>query len=411
MASQIPGYQVVRKIGDGGMSTVYLAIQFSIGREVALKVLSPELREDPNFAEKFYREAKIVGTLSHPNVISIYDIGQYQQHYYMAMDYLPGASCSDLAKNQRIPVAKTLQIVKDIAAALAYVHKQGYLHCDIKPDNILFRADGSAVLTDFGISRDLSDKSSDHIISGTPHYMSPEQAQGEHLGPGSDIYSLGVLLYELLTGKLPYTGADAIAVAIKHVSAPVPSLPIEFKKLQPLINKMMHKRASSRFHHADEVIEAINYIGAEYLDQEAIDLPFGLKLSFAGEKIKAVLSDLSGINQRLQFSPKHGLIFKCPFDDIELPDIEKLEQVMRQTTQYEPAGTAGANMANTNTTHLKNDIVALAIEAQQAKVLIPAWQVYLLGIVITAVLTFPYISDAMFELIGQFTRPSVRFVD
>ncbi len=173
MSSQIPGYQVVRKIGNGGMSSVYLAIQFSIGREVALKVLSPELRDDLSFAERFYREANIVGALSHPNVISIYDIGKHNQHYFMAMDYLPGPSCSDLVKDGQLSAVKSVHIVKDISQALAYVHEQGYIHCDIKPDNVLFRHDGTAVLTDFGIARELKNKSASNMISGTPHYMSP----------------------------------------------------------------------------------------------------------------------------------------------------------------------------------------------------------------------------------------------
>lgn len=407
MTSQIPGYQVIKKIGDGGMSSVYLAIQFSIGREVALKVLSPELRDDPNFAERFYREANIVGTLSHPNVISIYDIGKHQQNFYMAMDYLPGAACSDLIKAGLVTPAKALKIVKDIAAALVYVHKQGYLHCDVKPDNILFRSDGSAVLTDFGITREIHGITNSTTISGTPHYMSPEQAQGKKLELSSDIYSLGVLLYELLTGKPPYTGADAIAVAIKHVSAPVPTLPSEFKDFQPLINRMMHKRPSARFSNTQALIEAIDYIGAELLEHEVIDLSWKLKRTLFIDKLKSKAESLSGINKHLQFSLKHGLLYKVADEDIELPDVELIEQALKNNTTMGMPKTSDT----TNTSTLKNDVIALAIEAQQAKVVIPAWQLYLLISIIIGATLFSLGSDIFLDTLGQLTGPKVIYVD
>lgn len=410
MASQIPGYQVIKKIGDGGMSTVYLAIQFSIGREVALKILAEELRDDPDFAERFYREAKIVGTLSHPNIISIYDIGQFQQHYYMAMDYLPGGCCSELIKSQKIPAGKALQIIKEMASALAYIHTQGYLHCDVKPDNMLFRANGSAVLTDFGIARELNLKQRDGFISGTPYYMSPEQAQGRELSPTSDIYSLGVVFYELLTGRPPYVGDDAVSVAIKHVSAPVPTLPSEYKTLQPLINRMMHKRTSSRFQRAGAIIEAVNFIGADFLDQEAIDLSLPLKMSLALDRLKEMLIRLSGINRRLQFSAKHGLIYKVDTNNFDLPDVQQIEDVMRQTTIHD-AGELGDTAVNADALQLRNDVIALAIKAQQAKVIIPAWLAY--GLVTVALLaaTLPFVGASVLDFFAQFTKPTVRFID
>lgn len=412
MASQIPGYQVVKKIGDGGMSTVYLAIQFSLGREVALKILSAELRDDPEFAERFYREAKIVGTLSHPNIISIYDIGQFQQHYYMAMDYLPGGCCSDLINTQQVPVSKALNIIKEMASALAYVHKQGYLHCDIKPENILFRTDGAAVLTDFGIARELNLKQQDGLISGTPHYMSPEQAQGKALQPSSDIYSLGVLFYELLTGRPPYSGGDAVSVAIKHVSAPIPTLPSELKTLQPLINRMMHKRCSSRFQSAESVTEAVNYIGADFLKQEAIDLSLPLKLSLAVDRLKDFMLNFSGINRRLQFSAKHGLIYKIAAEDFNLPDVQQLEEIMRQTTMHDTGRSEqGKTAISADTLQLRNDIIALAIKAQQAKVIVPAWQVYSLMVIISLSIGIPLAGDSIFDFFTQFSRPAIRFVE
>lgn len=405
MASQIPGYQIIRKVGDGGMSSVYLAIQYSVGREVALKVLSPELRDDPSFAERFYREANIVGMLSHPNVISIYDIGKHQQHYFMAMDYLPGASCSDLVKSRQLTPARALNVLKDVAAALAYVHQKGYLHCDIKPDNILFRANGSAVLTDFGIARENHDISSSATISGTPHYMSPEQAQGKKIDVSSDIYSMGVLLYELLTFKLPYTGEDAIAVAIKHVSAPIPALPLELKQLQPLINKMMHKKSGSRFRSADELIEAIDYIGAEFLGQDMAELSWRLKLDFLMSLAKERSFKLVSVASHLQFSAKHGLLYRNNAEGLELPDLDLIERSVK-------ANTMASTVAETlNTTSLKNDVVALAIESEHVHVIFSAKQIFLsMAVVALGFTSILFGADAL-TLVESYTRPSIKFVD
>ncbi len=411
MSSQIPGYQVVRKIGNGGMSSVYLAIQFSIGREVALKVLSPELRDDLSFAERFYREANIVGALSHPNVISIYDIGKHNQHYFMAMDYLPGPSCSDLVKDGQLSAVKSVHIVKDIAQALAYVHEQGYIHCDIKPDNVLFRHDGTAVLTDFGIARELKNKSASNMISGTPHYMSPEQAQGKSLSESSDIYSLGVLFYELLTGKPPYTGTDAIDVAMKHVSDQVPTLPMEYRQLQPLINKMMHKRLNARFNDANEFIEALNYLASDIIDHEVIDLPLNLKMMFFIDNLKDKLNIFSQINQSLQFSAKHGLIYKNLDLNGQLPNLDQLSKTLDQHPAQMNQTLISSSDDCADTSEFEQDVIGRALEKRQARVIIPAMVSYLIiGLTVCAI-AYPFIIDPMIDFINQSSEPTIRYID
>lgn len=258
----IPGYRILRKIRQGGMSTVYLAVQQSVEREVAIKVMSPSLNRDPGFGSRFYREAKIVGQLSHPNIISIYDVGSHQQYNYIAMDYLPGAPLQDRLK-QGVNHRQAIAITKDIAAALDYAGERGYIHRDIKPDNILFRENGSAVLCDFGIAKAIKgDIKMTNIgaVLGTPHYMSPEQAQGKEIDGRTDLYSLGIVLYEMLTGHVPFDGDDPVAVAVKHISSTVPRLPSEHKVFQPIIEKMLAKKTSARFQSGRDVIDALTQL-------------------------------------------------------------------------------------------------------------------------------------------------------
>lgn len=256
---QIPGYRIIRKINQGGMSTVYLAIQLSVGREVALKVMSPALNADPVFSERFQREANIVGQLSHPHIVSIYDIGRFKNLNYIAMDYLAGGSVHD-KMTSGLSATEALRITQEIAYALDHAHEKGYIHRDIKPENILFREDDTAVLSDFGVAKTVSSASrmtNAGTVVGTPHYMSPEQARGKPIDGRSDLYSLGVVFYEMLTGSVPYRAEEAVAIAIKHLTAPIPKLPAQYSLFQPLLNKLLAKDPDDRFQRGREVVDAI----------------------------------------------------------------------------------------------------------------------------------------------------------
>ncbi len=259
MALQIPGYRVIRKINQGGMATVYLAIQISVGRIVALKVMNPLLNTDPAFSERFQSEATIVGQLSHPNIVSVYDIGHHQGLNYIAMDYLPNGSAHEKMING-ITGEEALGMLKQIASALDHAHEKGYIHRDIKPENILFRADNTAVLTDFGVAKGISMSSRmTHAgtVVGTPHYMSPEQSKGVNVDGRSDLYSLGIVFFELLTGTLPYQGDEAVTVALKHISAPLPKLPTTYSIYQPLLDKLLAKDPQQRFQRGKDLVAAI----------------------------------------------------------------------------------------------------------------------------------------------------------
>jgi serine/threonine protein kinase len=256
---EISGYRLLRQLGRGGMATVYLAVQESVDREVALKVMSPALLADPNFGERFLREAKIAAKLHHRHVVGIHDVGRSGDHHYIAMEYLAGGPVLLKDGNPR-PVAFALRVIREIAIALDYAHKKGFVHRDVKPDNILLRDDGSSALTDFGIARALDPAArmtQTGAVVGTPHYMSPEQARGRSIDGRSDLYGLGIVLYEMLVGRVPYQAEDSLAVGIMHISEPVPLLPESLAHLQPLISRMLAKQPEDRWQDGAAVAAAI----------------------------------------------------------------------------------------------------------------------------------------------------------
>ncbi len=244
------------------MATVYLAFQESVQREVALKIMSPTLLADPDFGERFLREARIAAKLHHRHVVGVHDVGRSGDFHYIAMEYLDGESLLVKDGTPRSPEF-SLRVTREIAMALNYAHSKGFVHRDIKPDNILLREDGSAVLTDFGIAR-ASDSATrmtrTGTVVGTPHYMSPEQARGRSVDGRADLYSLGVVLYELLTGRVPFQAEDSLAVGIMHITQPIPVLPEQMHNLQPLLNRLLAKQPEDRFQAGEAVSDAIEQI-------------------------------------------------------------------------------------------------------------------------------------------------------
>ncbi len=251
------------------MAEVYLAIQQSFGREVALKLLSPTLAKDRNFSERFLREARIVSRLVHPNIVTVYDVGVADGRHYLSMEYIPGEDLKQARSS--LSLEQRLNVVRDIARALAFAGRKGYVHRDVKPENILLHEDdGRAVLMDFGIARTADLKSGmtqTGTAIGTPHYMSPEQAKGQEVDPRSDLYSLGVVLFFLLSGRVPFDADSVVAVGVKHVADPVPQLPDPMQRFQSIIDRAMAKDPAHRFQSGDEFIAALDQIPAAELER------------------------------------------------------------------------------------------------------------------------------------------------
>ncbi|HVL04268.1 MAG TPA: protein kinase, partial [Acidimicrobiales bacterium] len=220
-------YELHRRIARGGMADVFLARDSLLDRPVAVKVLFPEFATDPTFVQRFRREAQAAANLSHPNIVSVYDWGEEGGTYFIVMEYVEGHSLAQTIKNEsRIHPDRAADITTDVAAALGFAHRNGVVHRDVKPGNVLISPNGQVKVADFGIARAVSNQENltqAGTVMGTATYFSPEQARGESVDPRSDVYSLGVVLYEMLTGRPPFTGDSPVAVAYKHVQeAPPP---------------------------------------------------------------------------------------------------------------------------------------------------------------------------------------------
>jgi len=261
-------YKIVEHLGRGGMAEVYKGYQESLDRHVAIKLMHSFLAEDQDFLGRFQREARAMAALNHPNIVSVYDFDVQNETYYIVMEYVSGGTLKDrlealALKGERLSLATAVQIVLEIADALSYAHSRSMVHRDIKPGNIMINADGRAVLTDFGIAKILSGPSytATGAMIGTPAYMSPEQGLGQPGDERSDLYSLGVLFYQMATGRLPYDADTPLAVVLKHVSDPIPSLesfnPDIPHAVQELIYTSMAKKPEQRFQSAHEMAKEL----------------------------------------------------------------------------------------------------------------------------------------------------------
>jgi hypothetical protein len=263
----IPGYQILATIGEGGMATALLAVQASLGRKVVLKLLDTRHRDSSDTVERFLNEGRLVASLSHPNIVHVYDVGIAEGYVYLSMEYIEGG---DLKSRLGKPFAPrdALEIICQVALGLDVAHRNGIVHRDVKPANILFRKDGTPVLSDFGIAKRLTvdqELTSTGVFLGSPNYMAPEQAQPGAIDGRADIYALGIILYEMLTGTKPYQSSSVLDVIMQHRNAPVPQLPAELATYQPLLNVMMAKNRSQRFRDCDSMVHFIRDLQRDQL--------------------------------------------------------------------------------------------------------------------------------------------------
>ncbi|MFH1454291.1 MAG: Stk1 family PASTA domain-containing Ser/Thr kinase [Armatimonadota bacterium] len=257
-------YEIVKKIGDGGMAVVYKAKDTKLGRWVALKILRTEYSKDKNFILRFKNEARAYAALSHPNIINVYDIAEDNGLIFLALEYINAENLKDYLETKKVlEFNETLKIIKDVSSAIAYAHTKGIIHRDIKPSNVLIDDEGNIKVTDFGIARITQTETvTQGTMLGSVFYFSPEQAQGKEITPASDVYSLGVLAYQLLTGKLPFEGDNAVTVALKHVKE-TPPKPSEINpklstEIDDCILKALSKNPLDRYKNIDEFYTDFN---------------------------------------------------------------------------------------------------------------------------------------------------------
>jgi eukaryotic-like serine/threonine-protein kinase len=259
---RIRGHRCIRRLAVGGSSSVFLAEALRTGERRVLKIFRqvPDVVEGSTTFDRFLREYELVAHLRHPNIARIYDIGVADDHLFLAMEFFPGGDLRSRMR-ERLDPRQALGYVRQMAAALGALHDVGVLHRDVKPGNLLLRDDGSVAFIDFGLARQLrleSDITGVGTIFGTPHYMSPEQGHGVPLDERSDLYSLGVVLYEMLTGEKPYIAETPLAVIYKHANAPIPRLPMPLSNLQPLLEGLLAKRPDDRFATAAAIVASID---------------------------------------------------------------------------------------------------------------------------------------------------------
>ena len=246
---KIPNFALKKFLGSGGAADVFLAVDLKHSRLVAIKVLARTRFADTVAVRRFIKEAQTISRLHHPNIVRIFGAGRINDMHYMVMEFLPESLKARIRARKRVGLQESLAIINQIASALFYAHGRGFIHRDVKPDNIMFRSDGTPVILDFGIARVLEATSKitrSGTSLGTPRYMSPEQLKAQRVDGRSDIYSLGVVLYEMISGAPPFKGSQTMSVVLKHISEPVPRLPEELRHCQPLIDRLLAKECDQR---------------------------------------------------------------------------------------------------------------------------------------------------------------------
>lgn len=367
-------YEIIRKIGDGGMAFVYEAKDRLLNRTVAVKVLRPEFVDDEEFLGKFKREAEAVASLSHPNIVNVYDVGEDGKVHYIVMEFIDGQNLKEIIKNEGVLDEYTaLDITKQIAMALSAAHRKGIIHRDIKPHNILISNEGRIVkVADFGIAKAVSNSTMTNIgsIIGSVHYFSPEQAKGKFVTSNADLYSLGIVLYEMLIGKVPFRGDSPISIALQHINDNLDFTQEEKVRIpqsvRTIIKKLTEKSSADRYQSAEELIEDIEYI------EKNIDLDFIKEYdNYATQKIE----DRELRNSMVNVGDNQEEAYDDEYDDYEDEDEYEDPKQNRNDKKKSKASNRRKKEVKEDSPLMKKVLVAAAV----ILIIILGAQVYLAG--------------------------------
>lgn len=259
-------YRLETQQGSGGMAVIYGAVDQELGRKVAVKILRPSLTNDPEFLKRFKDEARNVANLSHPNIVTVYDVGSDGTTHYMVMEFVDGSDLKKLIRKEgALPVPLAVDLSVGIASGIGFAHRSKLVHADVKPQNVLLTSSQQVKVTDFGIAQALHDATTSserqQVVWGSPHYFAPEQARGEKPSPASDVYSIGIVMFELLTGQLPYVGASQQDLAMAHIRNEIPHVrdyaPHVPAELDRIVYKLMSKEPTSRYRVGDQLAQVL----------------------------------------------------------------------------------------------------------------------------------------------------------
>jgi len=257
-------YRLVAQQGSGGMAVIYKAVDQELGRTVAIKILRPSLTHDPDFLKRFRNEARNVANLTHPNIVTVYDVGNDSNTHFMVMEFIDGSDLKKLIRKEgKLSPKETVNMGIQICAGIGFAHRAGLVHADVKPQNVLLTSERQVKVTDFGIAQAFSEQTAaglgerQNVVWGSPHYFAPEQAQGKKPSPASDAYAIGIVLFEMLTGQLPYTGNSQQELAMAHIKEPIPRVtdinPQVPEELARIVYKVMSKEPAGRYRMADKL--------------------------------------------------------------------------------------------------------------------------------------------------------------
>ncbi len=347
-------YKLIQMVGGGGMANVYLARDMILDRDVALKILRMDFNNDEEFIKRFNREAQSATSLAHPNIVSIYDVGEEDSIYYIVMEYVDGFTLKQyIQKYYPIPVDEALDIMRQITAAISHAHHNGIIHRDIKPQNILIDKEGTVKITDFGIALALSatNITQTNAVLGSVHYLSPEQARGGMANKKSDIYSLGIVMFELLTGRLPFSGESAVSIALKHLQSETPSPKRWNSEIpQSVENIILKATAKDSYYRYESVDSMEDDIRTSLNPERSNEPPFAIPEDHDATKAIPVITDdqLSSIDETIIRGPeKNTLVYADDEEsesEAESNSKKKQKKQKKQKNKSEHKGKKRKNM-------------------------------------------------------------------